>query len=197
MAMAEAGRSQNAGPKLGRPITKQMTFHWNSTGKYAELRIFRLEVNNMFQNYRISQAERVLIIKNWQGRQGLQLLEFLPQAKQETCNTEECLFEMLNKFKPQYHKTIKFLQFHKLMRQANGNTEDRQNQSGGQSVITELDRQLKEQFMHRLDNSDKLAEIIRELTKTNENTLVTSEQVLVLAKGIEAHRSQAAVIHGL
>ena len=39
----------------------------------------------------------------------------------------------------------------------------------------ELDRQLKEQFIHGLNNSDMLAEIIRELTKTG-------EQVLFLAK---------------
>ena len=31
----------------------------------------------MFQNYSTSQAERVPIIKNWLGRQGLQLLDSL------------------------------------------------------------------------------------------------------------------------
>ena len=42
-----------------------------------------------------------------------------------------------------------------------------------------------------------LAEIIRELTKAIEHTLVTSEQLLVLAKRIEAQRGQAAVLNSL
>ena len=53
---------------------KQQTFDWCSTDKYAELRNFKLEVRNMFQNYSVRQAERVPTIKNWLGRQGLQLL---------------------------------------------------------------------------------------------------------------------------
>ena len=51
---------------------------------------------------------------------------------------------------------------------------DGQNQSGGHRVIDkELDRQFKGQFIHGLNDSDMLAEIIRELTKTDENMLVT------------------------
>ena len=37
MAVAEAKRTQNAGPKLGGPIMKQLTFNWSSL---AELRNF-------------------------------------------------------------------------------------------------------------------------------------------------------------
>ena len=51
--------------------------------------------------------------------------------------------------------------------------------------------------MHGLNDSDMLGEIIRELTKTDENMLVTSEQVLVLAKRIEAQRAWAEVINSL
>ena len=39
----------------------------------------------------------------------------------------------------------------------------------------ELDRQLKEQFIHGLNDSNMLVEIMRELTKTDENMLVSSE----------------------
>ena len=46
----------------------------------------------------------------------------------------------------------------------------------------EIDRQLKEQFIHGLNDNDMLTEIIRELTKAEENTAVTSEQVLVWVK---------------
>ena len=46
-----------------------------------------MEVKDMFQNYSISLAERVPILKkNWLGRQGLQLIETLTQALQEACN---------------------------------------------------------------------------------------------------------------
>ena len=54
----------------------------------------------------------------------------------------------------------------------------------------ELGRQLKEQFMHGLNNSVKVVDVIRELNKTDENTLVTSEKVLVCAKGIAVQRSE-------
>ena len=72
MAMATADnnqRVQNVGPKLGRPIMKLLTLDWNSTDKYAELRNFKMEIKNMFQNYHINQAERVSIIKKKLARQ--------------------------------------------------------------------------------------------------------------------------------
>ena len=37
---------------------KQLTFDWVSADKYAELRSFRMELNNMFQSYSMSQAEK-------------------------------------------------------------------------------------------------------------------------------------------
>ena len=78
----------------------------------------------MFQTYKISQAERVSIIKSWLGRQGLQLIESLTQAEQEMCNTEEGLFEIFNnKFKPQCNETIVSAQFCSLTMQTNENTE--------------------------------------------------------------------------
>ena len=43
----------------------------------------------------------------------------------------------------------------------------------------EIDRQLKEQFIHRLNDNDMPAEIIRELTKAKESTAVKREQVLI------------------
>ena len=39
----------------------------------------------------------------------------------------------------------------------------------------EVDRQLKEQFIHELNNNDMLTEIIRELTQTEESAYITSE----------------------
>ena len=42
-----------------------------------------------------------------------------------------------------------------------------------------------------------LAEIISELTKAEENANVTTEQVLACANGVEAQRTQLAVIYSL
>ena len=53
MAVAGAERTQNAGPRLGRPMMKQPTFNWEVADKYIELANFRLEVNNTFKLYRM------------------------------------------------------------------------------------------------------------------------------------------------
>ena len=68
LTRAEAGtkprsKSISMGLKLGRPTLKQHTFNGSATGKYAELRNFRLEINNIFQTYNINNAGRVHIIK--------------------------------------------------------------------------------------------------------------------------------------
>ena len=42
-------------------------------------------------------------------------------------------------------------------------------------TYTGLDRQLKEQFIYGLYDSEMLAEIIRKLTKSDENTMIPSE----------------------
>ena len=95
MAMASAEnnyRAQNVEPKLDRPIMRQLIFDWSST----EIRNFRMEVLNVFQNSKIGQAERVPNHKNWLGREGLQILETLGQAEQDTCNEEKHLLKTLS-----------------------------------------------------------------------------------------------------
>ena len=61
----------------------------------------------------------------------------------------------------------------------------------------EVDMQLKEQFIHRLNDSEMLTEIIREFTESDENVIIPSEHVLTWAKRVEVHRAQAAVINSL
>ena len=53
---------------------------------------------------------------------------------------------------------------------------------------------MKEQFIHRLNNNDMLAEVIREFIKAEESTAVTRKQELVRAKGVETQRAQSAII---
>ena len=45
--------------------------------------------------------------------------------------------------------------------------------------------------------TEMLVETIRDLTKSDENMMIPSEQILVLAKRIDAQRAQAAVINSL
>ena len=58
----------------------------------------------------------------------------------------------------------------------------------------ELDHQLKEQFIHGLNDKMMLDEVIRELTTKGSNNQTTSEDVLIWAKGVEAQRMQAAIL---
>ena len=58
----------------------------------------------------------------------------------------------------------------------------------------EIDCQLKEQFMHGLNDKIVLDKVIRELTTKNINEQMTSEDVLIWAKRVEAQRVQAAIL---
>ena len=61
----------------------------------------------------------------------------------------------------------------------------------------EVDRQLKEQFIHGLNDKHMLEEIIKELMVTNNDDHMTSGSVLALAKRVEAQIVQAAVLNML
>ena len=61
----------------------------------------------------------------------------------------------------------------------------------------EIDRKLKEQFIHSLNDKSMLNEIIRELTSRNSNAQTTSKNVLVWAKRVKAQRVQASVLNDI
>ena len=78
--LAVAGAEEGAGPrskpvsagsKLGVPTLKQPTFDWNVTDTFTQLTDLSLEVNKMFQIYKINYTDKLAIIKNWLGREGL------------------------------------------------------------------------------------------------------------------------------
>ena len=78
MAMPVVERPQStAGPKLGGPAMKQPAFNWESEDKYSELKTSKLEVNNILSTYNTTQAEQLVLVKNWLGGKGLQFLEML------------------------------------------------------------------------------------------------------------------------
>ena len=104
-------------------------------------------------------------------------------SEKEACNMLEGLFYILaTKFKPQYNKMVKSLQFRKLYRLENESADEwmgRLHVVAAECNYRELDRQLKEQFIHGLNDKCMLDEIIRELTTKSNDEQVTSEDVLI------------------
>ena len=199
MAEAQAQRTQNpAGPKLGGPTLKQHTFDWEAPDKYTELKTFKLKVSNVLSTYGTPEAEKLEVVKNWLGRKGLHILETIMLAEKEVCNMLDGLFDMLaTKFNPQYNETIKSLQFRKLFQFDNENVEEwmgRLHVVAVECSYRELDRQLKEQFIHGLNDRCMLEEIIKEVTATNNDDQITSEGMLAWAKRVEAQRAQVAIL---
>ena len=180
---------------------KQPTFDWNAEDKYSKLKTFRLEVNNVLSMYNTPQTDKLAVVKNCLGRKGLQYVETLMTMEKETCNTLEGLFETLsNKFKPQYNETITSLQFRKLYRYNDENIDGWMGRLCVAAVecnYQEVDRQLKEQFIHGLNDKNMLEEIIKELTATKINDHITSGGILAWTKRVEGQRVQAAVLNTL
>ena len=201
-AMVEAWAEQmhnTSGPKIGSPTMKQCTFDWDAEDKYSELKTFRLEVNNVLSTYNTPQEDKLALVKNWLGRKGLQYLETLTNTEKETCNMLEGLFETLtNIFKPQYNETIKSLQFRKLYRYYDENVEELMGWVAAvECNYQQVNRQLKEQFIHGLNDKCMLEEIIKELTATKNDYCTMSGGVLAWAKRVEVQRAQAAVLNML
>ena len=95
---------------------------------------------------------------------------------------------------------MKSLKFGKLSRQNRENAEewmDRFWLAVTECNYKEIDKQLKKQFVHGLNDTDMLGEIIWDLTKINKKTEITGENVLSWAKRVEAQRVQSAIINSL
>ena len=95
---------------------------------------------------------------------------------------------------------IQSFQFHKLVCWSNENVEEwmgRLMTAAVKCKYKEVDRQLKEQFIHGLNDNEMLAEVIRELTKYGEDVTIPRETVLTWAKRVEVQRVQTAVISSL
>ena len=119
--------------------------------------------------------------------------------EREMCNTLEDLFETVsNKLKPQYNETIRSLQFKKLYQYDDKNVEE---WMGKLCIVAvecnyqEVDRQLKEQFIHGLNDKYMLEEIIKELMAIKNNDHITSGGVLAWAKRVEVQRAQAGELN--
>ena len=92
------------------------------------------------------------------------------------------------KFRPQFTETIKSLQFRKLYRFKGESAEEwmgRLHVAVVECKYREVDQQLKEQFIHGLNDKVMLEEVSRELTTRNNDEQTTSEGVLVWVKRVE------------
>ena len=156
------------GPKLGGPTLKQPQFNWEATDKYTEWKAFILEVRNILSMYNVQEQDKITMVKNWLGRKGLHYLESLTEAEKCTCNSLQGLFHTLaTKFKPKFNETMKSLQFRKLYRFEGESAEEwigRLRIAVAECNYKEIDRQLKEQFIHGLNDKAMLDEVVRELT---------------------------------
>ena len=139
--------------------------------------------------------------KNWLGRKRLHYIETITDVEKQACNTIQGLFDMLaTKFQPQFSETIKSLQFRKLCRSKDESAEEWMGwlwMATADCGYKEVDRQLKVQLIHGLNDKIMLDEIIRELTSRTGNVQPTSNDLLVLAKRVKAQRVQVSVLNDI
>ena len=140
-------------------------------------------------------------MKNWLGRKGLHYIESLTEGKKEACSTLDRLFNTLaTKFRPQCNETIKSLQFRKLYRFEGESIDEwmgRLHVAAAECNYREIDRQLKEQFIHGLNNKAMLDEVIRELTAKSNDEQMTSKGMLAWAKRVEVQWVQATILNDI
>ena len=165
--------SSQQGPKIDSPVLKQPQFNWDVADKYSEWKAFFLEVTNVLSTYKTPEHNKIAIVKNWLGRKGLNYIESITEAEKQACNTLQGLFNTLStKFQPQFNETIKSLHFRQLYRSEDERAEEWMGwlcMAAAECQYKEIDRQLKEQFIHGLNDKSMLDEIIRELTSRNGN----------------------------
>ena len=144
--------------------------------------------------YRLTEEEKVPIIKNWSGREGLQLIKTFTTAMEETCKTTRGLFSILSvKLKPIHKQIVLSLQYCKCKRKSPESDEEwvgRLHTKATDCECKECDRRLTKQFMNALDDETIYGEMIRELPALKDTNEATSNQILVWAQGVEAQKVQ-------
>ena len=132
-------------------------------------------------------ADIVLIIINWLGREGLQFI----LREQEACKMVNGLCGTLtDKFTPQLNEKILSLQYYKLIRN-NETAEDWMDMLRVMSAdckYKEIDSHLRQQNIYGLNDDSNVTEIIGELTAVNDMSSVTRGQDLASAKLVETKK---------
>ena len=139
--------------------------------------------------------------KKWLGRKRLHYIESITEAEKQACSTLQGLFDTLSaKFQPQFNVMIKPLQLRKLCRVEDECAEEwmgHLHMAAAECDYKEVDRQLKEQFIHRLNDKVMLDEIIRELTSETSSEQMTSKDVLAWAKRVKAQKAQVSILNDI
>ena len=130
------------------PALKQLQFNWDAADKYTEWKAFTLEVRYVISTYNARKQEKLTMVKNWLGREGLHYIENLTEVEKQTCGTLQGLIDTLAKtFRPQYNETVKSLQFRQLCRHEGENAMEwrgRLQVAVAECNYKEIDCQLKE-----------------------------------------------------
>ena len=71
-------------------MMSQTAFDWTEPDRYADLWNFEMEVVHILQMkmYHLNDAEKVPIIKNWIGREGLQSIQTPTNTEKDTCKMQ-------------------------------------------------------------------------------------------------------------
>ena len=106
--------------KHGGPALEKLSFNWNAQEKYVELLYFEMEVTNILKTktYVLAEEETVLVIKNWSGREALQLIRTLTSEEKETCKTAKDHSILSKMFKQCHNLLLLLLQYCKLKRKS-------------------------------------------------------------------------------
>ena len=103
-------------------VLEKPRFNWDMPGRYVKPLHFQLEETNILETraYRINDEDRIPVINDWLGWEGLLLIEMFTQEEKEICKTMKGLFSMLsNSFKPCHNCIILTLQYQTLHRKTN------------------------------------------------------------------------------
>ena len=150
------------------------------------MRNLHLHLKNVLSTYNVQEHDKIAIVKNWLGRKGLHYIESITEAKIQACGTLQGLFDTLSaKFWPQFNETIKSLQFRKLCRIEDESAEEWMGclcMAAAECGYKEIDRQLKEQFIHRLNDRVMLDEMVSGVKKA-----VSKRQTQVTPKISQKH----------
>ena len=69
-------------------------YDWKGPDRYVELLNFKMEVANVWQTqaYDLNDSEKVSILKNWLGKEGLQFIQTLANIEKGACKSTIGLF---------------------------------------------------------------------------------------------------------
>ena len=108
--------------------------------------------------YNLSDEEKESIIKNWLGREGLQLIHTLTNTEKDACKSTIGLFDVLKwKFWLQHNEMILSLQYCKLHGKENESTKEwieRLCIKAAKCNYKEHERRFSEQFINSIENEE-------------------------------------------